>query len=107
MDATGGEAGRQRRCWQRPPRRLRGAVGTAAQGVSVALSADGNTAAVGGSGDNSFAGAAWVFVQTPPVPAPPMPVCTLASQLGDFNGDGRDDLLFRRGSDGLLSQYLM
>jgi len=40
-----------------------GAVGQSSQGSSVALSADGNTALVGGPGDNSFAGAAWVFVQ--------------------------------------------
>ena len=40
-----------------------GAVGTAEQGYSVALSADGNTAIVGGPGDNSNTGAAWVFVQ--------------------------------------------
>ena len=39
------------------------AVGAAQQGYSVALSADGNTAIVGGPGDNSNAGAAWVFVQ--------------------------------------------
>lgn len=32
-----------------------------AQGSSVALSADGNTALVGGTGDNSNVGAAWVF----------------------------------------------
>jgi hypothetical protein len=38
-----------------------GAVGNAAQGVSVSLSADANTAIVGGSNDNSSAGAAWVF----------------------------------------------
>jgi hypothetical protein len=46
-----------------------GAVGpyNAAQGLSVALSADGNTSATGGPGDNSGTGAAWVFVQ-PPVP---------------------------------------
>ena len=41
-----------------------GAVGNASQGQSVALSADGNTAIVGGSGDNSLAGAAWVFTRT-------------------------------------------
>jgi antibiotic biosynthesis monooxygenase (ABM) superfamily enzyme len=40
-----------------------GAVGQATQGVSVALSADGNTAIVGGSYDNSKAGAAWVFTR--------------------------------------------
>jgi IPT/TIG domain/FG-GAP repeat len=41
-----------------------GAVGNALQGVSVALSADGNTALVGGHGDNSGAGAVWVFTQS-------------------------------------------
>ena len=40
-----------------------GAVGAATQG-SVALSADGNTAAVGGSGDNSGIGAVWVFTRS-------------------------------------------
>jgi glucose/arabinose dehydrogenase len=33
-------------------------------------------------------------------------VCTAASQLGDFNGDARSDLLFRR-TDGQLSLYEM
>jgi hypothetical protein len=41
-----------------------GAVGAAYQGLSVALSADGNTAIVGGPGDNSSAGAAWVFTRS-------------------------------------------
>jgi hypothetical protein len=40
-----------------------GAVGNAQQGLSVALSADGNTAIVGGRFDNGDAGAAWVFVR--------------------------------------------
>jgi hypothetical protein len=34
------------------------------QGMSVALSADGNTAIVGGWSDNSKAGAAWVFIRS-------------------------------------------
>src|SRR5215831_7190678 len=38
-----------------------GAAGTALQGASVSLSADGNTAVVGGPADSGFAGAAWVF----------------------------------------------
>jgi len=38
-----------------------GAVGEAQQGSSVALSADGNTALIGGPFDNGLAGAAWVF----------------------------------------------
>src|ERR1700687_3563264 len=41
-----------------------GAVGNASQGVSVALSGDGNTAIVGGYGDNSFIGAAWMFTRS-------------------------------------------
>jgi hypothetical protein len=40
-----------------------GAVGNARQG-SVAVSADGNTAIVGGAGDNSGVGAAWVFTRS-------------------------------------------
>jgi uncharacterized protein (TIGR03437 family) len=39
------------------------AVGFAYQGASVGLSADGNTAIVGGTGDNGGIGAAWVFVR--------------------------------------------
>ena len=39
------------------------AVGNAAQGSSVSLSGDGNTAIVGGLFDNSGVGAAWVFAQ--------------------------------------------
>ncbi len=32
------------------------------QGGAVSMSADGSTAMVGGPGDNSFVGAAWVYV---------------------------------------------
>jgi hypothetical protein len=48
-----------------------GAVGGANQGASVGLSADGNTAIVGGPVDNSQAGAAWVFVQPPALQVTP------------------------------------
>jgi hypothetical protein len=41
-----------------------GAVGHAQQGQSVAISADGNTAIVGGYADNSLVGAAWVFTRS-------------------------------------------
>ena len=40
------------------------AVGKADQGISVSLSADGNTAIVGGNADNSGVGAAWVWSRT-------------------------------------------
>ena len=41
-----------------------GAVGNSQQGYSVALSADGNTALVGGYLDSGLAGAAWVFTRS-------------------------------------------
>ena len=41
-----------------------GAVGNAGQGISVALSADGNTAMVGGAGDNGGVGAAWLYTRS-------------------------------------------
>jgi hypothetical protein len=62
--------------WSQQGKKLVGtnAVGRAGQGTSVALSADGNTAIVGGPGDNPWdrsvpfglgaAGAAWVFTRT-------------------------------------------
>jgi hypothetical protein len=40
------------------------AVGAAWQGSSVAISADGNTAIVGGDSDDSYAGAAWVYIRS-------------------------------------------
>jgi hypothetical protein len=45
------------------------ASGNAEQGTSVSLSADGNTAIIGGPADNSGAGAAWIFSRNsaPPV----------------------------------------
>ncbi len=47
-----------------------GAAGIANQGWSVSLSADGNTAIVGGPYDNNQAGAAWVYVSSnSPTPA--------------------------------------
>ena len=41
-----------------------GASGVPQQGASVALSADGNTAIVGGPGDNNGQGAAWVYTRS-------------------------------------------
>jgi FG-GAP repeat len=43
-----------------------GAIGEAAQGSSVALSADGNTAIIGGYNDNGQTGAAWIFERVGP-----------------------------------------
>src|SRR5664280_1456998 len=41
-----------------------GAMGPAWQGFSAAISADGNTAIVGGPYDNFYAGAAWVYTRS-------------------------------------------
>jgi hypothetical protein len=41
-----------------------GSVGISSQGISVALSSDGNTAIIGGAHDNSLAGAIWVFTRS-------------------------------------------
>lgn len=41
-----------------------GNIGSAQQGYSCALSADGNTLAVGGSVDNDFQGATWIFTRS-------------------------------------------
>ncbi|MCA6516180.1 MAG: IPT/TIG domain-containing protein, partial [Chitinophagaceae bacterium] len=45
-----------------------GAVGEGEQGRSVSISADGNTAIVGGYRDNNYVGAAWVYTYLPPAP---------------------------------------
>ncbi len=52
--------------WSQQGEKLVGAggVGIGLQGASVAISADGNTALVGGFRDNSDIGAAWVFTRT-------------------------------------------
>jgi hypothetical protein len=54
--------------WTQQGQKLTGG-GESAPGVfgSVALSADGNTALIGGAGDNAGIGAAWVFVNPPAV----------------------------------------
>ena len=52
--------------WTRQGKKLvgTGALGDARQGMSVALSADGNIAIVGGWSDNNKTGAAWVFTRS-------------------------------------------
>ena len=52
--------------WSQEGKKLTGGgeIGAGEMGVSVALSADGSTALVGGPHDNSFAGAAWVFARS-------------------------------------------
>ncbi|MFN5426785.1 MAG: IPT/TIG domain-containing protein, partial [Bacteroidota bacterium] len=51
--------------WSQQGNKLMGstAIGNATQGKSVSVSADGNTAIIGGSADNGGAGAAWTFTR--------------------------------------------
>jgi len=58
-----------------------GAVGAADQAWSVSLSADGNTAIVGGPADNSLAGAAWVFAASAATSTPPIVTTTAANAV--------------------------
>jgi hypothetical protein len=57
---------RSRGVWSQQGAKLvgTGAIGNAEQGNSVSLSGNGNTAIVGGVGDNNQAGAAWVFTRS-------------------------------------------
>jgi hypothetical protein len=75
-----------------------GASGAAQQGGAVAMAADGHTIIVGGAGDNSAAGATWVFAQ---------PDATSLTVTHDFNGDGNSDILFRNSSSGAVVGWLM
>jgi hypothetical protein len=62
-----------------------GASGTQSfQGQSVALSADGNTAILGAFGDNSYIGAAWVFVRPGLQVGPPASMATAGNPGGPF-----------------------
>jgi hypothetical protein len=64
-------------------------VGSAQQGYSVSLSADGNTAIVGGPYDNSVTGAAWVFVNasctSPSITVQPQPQTIASGQTATLS----------------------
>jgi hypothetical protein len=80
-----------------------GASGAAAQGSSVALSADGSTALIGGPTDHGGAGAAWVFArsgskwsqQGPKLVAKPTPNSAPSTQAASvaLSGDGNSGLI--------------
>jgi hypothetical protein len=69
--------------WSQIGTKLKGAEasGQSQFGWSAALSSDGETALVGGLADGGFLGAAWVFVNPPPTPSPPVepPVTTTST----------------------------
>jgi hypothetical protein len=69
--------------WSQQGEKLKGGgeVGAGFFGISVALSGDGVTALVGGYGDESSRGAAWVFLG----PRPPVAVSQPASEVADHS----------------------
>jgi FG-GAP repeat len=78
-----------------------GAVGNAGQGSSVALSADGNTAIVGGPLDNSKFGAAWVFTRSGGVWTQPGKKLVGAGAVGNA-GQGSSVALSADGSTAIM-----
>jgi len=72
--------------WSREGSKLVGSdyVGQPQVGYSVALSADGRTAIVGGPGDNHFLGAAWVYQ----IPPPPLRVQSVTLSQPQVTGAG-------------------
>ena len=75
-----------------------GSSGSAQQGISLALSADGTITLVGGHGDNGSIGAVWPFVQ--------IDWSTASAATHDFNADGTSDILWRD-SSGNLALWLI
>jgi uncharacterized protein (TIGR03437 family) len=71
--------------WSLPDKLVGSAsTGKSHQGAAVALSADGNTAIIGGPGDISGAGAAWIFTRT----GPGAPWTQQGNKLAGFGAQG-------------------
>jgi CARDB/Carboxypeptidase regulatory-like domain len=63
-----------------------GSVGDAQQGSSVSISADGNTAIIGGPADNNYVGAAWVWTRSGGVWTQQGPKLVGLGAVGGTNG---------------------
>jgi hypothetical protein len=76
--------------WSQQESKLVGrcAIGPASQGASVTLSADGDTALVGGFDDNAAIGASWVFARSSNATSP-------KTNTHDYDGDGCSDIVWR------------
>src|SRR5260370_22793496 len=76
-----------------------GAVFVAEQGTSESLSADGNTAIVGGFDDNNGVGAAWVYTRSAGVWSQQGPKLLGTGAVGpDGRGPGDSCFAFRHGA---------
>jgi hypothetical protein len=76
------------------------AVAGANQGWSLALSADGNTAIVGGYGDNSNTGAAWVYTRSGGVWTQQGPKLFANDAVGSANGGSQQGWSLALSADG-------
>jgi phosphodiesterase/alkaline phosphatase D-like protein len=86
-------------------------VGTGQFGYTSALSADGNTALIGGGRDNTSVGAAWVFTRSGSTWTQQGPKLTGAGEVGEghfgccgvaLSGDGNTALIGGYGDNGLV-----
>jgi FG-GAP repeat len=91
--------------WSQQGRRLTGGEeGNSQFGVLVALSADGDTALIGGPGDNDDAGAAWVFTRSGGVWSQQGPKLTGTgeTEIGGIGGFGVSVALSADGNTALI-----
>jgi hypothetical protein len=79
-----------------------GAIGAAGQGVSVSLSADGNTAIVGGYADNNYLGAVWVFIRKGSIWTQQGNKLVGSSSIGNFVFQGRSVALSADGNTAIV-----
>jgi hypothetical protein len=82
-----------------------GAIGDALQGISVSLSADGNTAFVGGWGDDNNAGATWVFTRSGGMWSQQGPKLVGTGAIGPDVFQGYSVSLSADGNTGLVGGY--
>ncbi len=89
---------------QQGPKLTGGEEGNSQFGVLVALSADGNTALIGGPGDNDDAGAAWVFTRSGGVWSQQGPKLTGTgeTEIGGIGGFGVSVALSANGNTALI-----
>lgn len=82
-----------------------GAVGNAKQGNSVALSADGNTAIVGGPSDNNRLGAAWLWTRSGGVWTQQGSKLTGTGVVGNTSQQGFSTALSADGNTAIIGGY--
>jgi PKD repeat protein len=82
-----------------------GNIGAARQGMSVAISADGNTAIVGGSGDNIGIGATWVFARNGSIWTQQGNKLTGTGVVGGYSNQGKAVAISANGNTIIIGGY--